>query len=105
MQVDMATVLAALGDPEAESAYREVIALEQRRDGYRTGYAAGWIAALKAVKRAQHGLVDDARTEAARWTVACRDHRLTGYVENCTRCEVRDRETFGQPHPDDLEAL
>lgn len=98
-----ADVLALVADPDAERSYRAVLALEQRRDGYRTGYAAGWLAAIAMVKRVQHGLVADATIEAARWTVPCRDHRMSGYEDTCERCEIRDRETFGDVHPDDYK--
>ena len=103
MQVDVSAVLAALGDPDAEQAYRALVALEGRRDGYRTGYQSGWLAAIAMVKRVQQGLVADASAEAARWTVACRDHRMSGYEDTCPRCEIRDRETFGAVHPDDYK--
>jgi hypothetical protein len=64
------------------------------RDGYAAGaadaWSAGYAAAVTEVKAAEHGLVrlvrGMAETEAARWTL---------------RGEVRTRETFGQPHPDD----
>ena len=99
----MSAVVAALADPADEVELRRLLAVEFGRDGYRQGYSAGWLAAVAMLKRLQHGLVAEAAIEVVRWTVSCREHRITGYAGDCPRCEVRTRETFGQPHPDDYQ--
>jgi hypothetical protein len=64
-------------------------------------YAAGWHDGVLAYKRAEHGIVDDLRREAARWHLCCRECRLAKHRPGCMQCQGRTRETFGQPHPDD----
>jgi len=99
----MSAVVAALADPSDEVELRRLLAVEFGREQYRGGYAAGWIAAVKSIKAAQHRALADLETECERWLVLCGPCRRNGRRERCPRCEHRTRETFGQPHPDDYQ--
>lgn len=91
-----------LPDPAAEAAYRHQLAREEFERGRATGYSEGVIAMAEAYKRGLKNTVASAFLEAERWTVLCRDCRNRGRRrDGCTRCEVRTRETYGDPHPDD----
>jgi hypothetical protein len=91
-------MLALLPDPAAEAEYRRVLALDAARDAWRGGYQAGFLAAIEAVKRAQHAALAD----VGRWIVLCGQCRRNGRREDCQRCEVRTPGTFGLPHADDF---
>ena len=90
----VAELLAALSDPLVEIELRHQLAHEAyergRADGWRQGYesaeadmAGRWRAASQRIAR---GGISYRELEARRWVL---------------RGEQRDRETFGQPHPDD----
>lgn len=98
---DGVPIAAVLIDPAAEVELRRQLAREAAADAYERGLVDGAAAQAASYKRRLLGMYDDARLEALRWTVLCRDCRRNGRRESCTRCEVRDRETFGLPHPDD----
>lgn len=93
---------ASLIDPAAETRHWIRIAREHYSSGYDTGYEEGAVAAIEEYKRQQHGLVREAQLEQPRHHVCCGPCRRTGHQPGCSACEDRDRETFGQPHPDDF---
>lgn len=93
--------LVPFADPAAEARYRAVLARESFAAGYAEGLADGAVGAAAAIKAAQHGCYANAQLEARRWHVCCKECRRRGHRDGCTRCEDRDRETFGEPHPDD----
>jgi hypothetical protein len=95
------TVLSILPDHEVEAELRRQIGREMYQRGHDDGYQAGVAAMSTAYKRWLLGEYDHAVLEAARYIVPCRECRRSGRRDGCTRCEVRDRETFGLPHPDD----
>lgn len=97
----IALVLAVIDDPEAETAMRRQLAREAGECTYDVGYRDGVAAMSTAYKRWLLGEYDHTALEGARYTVLCRDCRRNGHRDGCTRCEVRDRETFGLPHADD----
>jgi len=99
----MSAVVDLISDPSAELAYRRVISRDAARDGWRGGYAAGFLAAVEQIKAAQQQAVASLQLEALRNTVLCRSCRTSGRRDDCTRCEVRTRETYGQPHRDDFK--
>jgi hypothetical protein len=68
-------------------------------------WLAGWDAALDRFADLIGGRLHPARPteiERLRNHVCCRGCRRAGHRAGCERCEERVRETFGQPHPDDL---
>jgi hypothetical protein len=81
--------------------------------GYERGaedtYGPAFVDGVASIKRQIRNEVDDFGIEMRRWHVCCRpcrlidrDHRPCAVRwKGCPRCEVRTRETFGLPHPDD----
>jgi hypothetical protein len=96
------TAVALLDDPLSEVVYRVQLAREQYGIGYAEGWQAGAVAAIADYKAAQHGIYREARLEQRRRHVCCRRCRLRGHRDGCTGCQERDRETYGEPHPDDF---
>lgn len=88
-------------DPAAEMKLRRQLGRESYQAGRADGYAQGVTAMAEAYKRGLKNSYASARREADRWTVLCGSCRRNGRRDDCTRCEVRNRETFGLPHPDD----
>jgi hypothetical protein len=99
----MTVDLDLVADPAAELAYRRQIDREAYERGLEDGYAAGAVAMAESYKRGLKRTVAKARLEAARWLVECRSCRTNGRRDGCTRCEIRDRETYADPHPDDYQ--
>lgn len=101
-------LLAAMPDTAAlEEYWRRIFAemtSQAALSAYERGFEDGAVEAVRAYKAAQHGIYRDALTERARWHLCCRRCRLNGHRDGCTDCEDRDRETFGQPSPDESPA-
>jgi hypothetical protein len=88
-------------NPAAEGAYRRQLAAEAYRAGFDDGRRAGIADAIAWYKRLLANTVADARLERSRWHVCCRQCRLAGCRDGCTRCEDRTRDAYHLPHPDD----
>lgn len=99
----MSVDLDLIADPAAEIELRRQLGREAYQAGYDDGYAAGAVAMAEAYKRGLKNTYASARLYAARYTVLCRSCRDSGPRDGCTRCEVRDRETYGKPHTDDFQ--
>jgi hypothetical protein len=76
--------------------------------GETDGYERGQVDGVMEFKAYYHGLVEDFAIECRRWHVCCRacrraipGKRRCDRQAGCPRCQVRTRETYAQPHPDD----
>lgn len=94
--------LVSIIDPAAEVELRRLIAAEAYEAGLQAGHARGVHAMAEAYKRGLKGTVRHANVHAARYTVHCRDCRSGVPRDGCERCEIRDPDTYGKPHPDDF---
>lgn len=76
--------------------------------GYQTGNSRGFLAGVASIKRQIRNEVDDFTLEMRRWHVCCGECRRSvpnkrpcDRRDGCRGCQVRTRETFSLPHPDD----
>jgi hypothetical protein len=104
----MAAWLAAMDpEPQVSLGTARQWAAQARADGYTEGWDAGAVAGVAALKAQQHDIVTDWRAYLRCWHVCCRECRRAQpgarrcERQGCRRCQVRTRETYGLPHPDD----
>lgn len=98
----MTADLALLADPDAEIKLLRQLAAESYRAGVDDGRRAGIADTIDWYKRLLVNTVADARLEQRRRHVCCGPCRRRGHRDGCTRCEDRDRATFGAAHSDDF---
>jgi hypothetical protein len=108
-QAMIAAYLAAQPDqPMVTLAAAQAWAQAAEADALARGYAAGTVAGARALKAQINETVTDWRAHCARWHVCCArcrraqpGKRNCDKTRGCRRCQVRTRETYALPHPDD----
>jgi hypothetical protein len=100
-EISIGELLAAMPDAKAVDEHwrricRQMVA-ETAAAEYERGRADGAIAAIAALKRAQHQAVDDLDAYLNRWHVCCPRCRQEGHKEGCPDCQASTQETFGDP--------
>lgn len=90
----VACLLAAMPDPGAEVELRRQLA----REAYERGVADGW---RQGYERAAADMADQWREPSKRIARGGTPYRELERRRWTVRGDQRDRETFGQPHPDD----